>query len=63
MIYSNFFVYCSLLVVSVLLSLQVDGVISWSYGVIFIPLWVWKTLTLIATIVGVAVFIKKKKLR
>lgn len=49
--------------VSVLLSLQVDGVIRWSYSVIFLPLWVWKALALIATIAGVIVFIKKKKIR
>ena len=46
-----------------LVSLRVDGVIEWSYGVLFIPLWLWKTLTLIAITVGVIVFVKKKKLR
>lgn len=60
---SNFIVYCCLLLLSVLLSLQVDGVISQSYGVIFLPLWVWKTLTFTGAVVGTILWIKKKKLR
>ena len=60
---SHFLIYCCLLVFSVLLSLQVGGVVSWSYGVIFLPLWVWKTLTFAGTVGGVVVWIRKKRLR
>ena len=46
-----------------LLSLRVDEVITWNYGVIFLPIWVWNAIALVGTVVGVAYFIKKKSLR
>ena len=48
---------------SVLLSLRVDNIIVWHYAVIFIPLWVWNVLILAGLIVGVAFWVKKKRLR
>lgn len=60
---SHFIIYDCLLLLSVLVSLQVEGVISQSYGVIFLPLWVWNALTFAGTIGGVVLWIRKKKLR
>jgi len=41
----------------------VDNVIVWHYAVIFIPLWVWNVLILAGLIVGVAFWVKKRRLR
>lgn len=60
---SHFIIYCCLLLFSILLSLQVDGVISQSYGLIFLPLWVWKTVTFAGATAGIILWVKKKKLR
>ncbi len=62
-LYSDFILYCCLLAFSVLLSLRVDQVITWNYGIIFLPIWVWNAIALVGTVVGVAYFIKKKSLR
>lgn len=62
-LYSDFILYCCLLAFSVLLSLRVDQVITWNYGVIFLPIWIWNATALVGTVVGVAYFIKKKSLR
>ena len=55
--------FCCLLVLSVLLSLQVEGVIAWSYGLIFLPLWVWNALTFTGAAMGVVMWIKRKRQR
>lgn len=60
---STFFVHCCLLVFTLLLSLRVEGILGWSYGLVFIPLWLWKLVVLAAMLVGVGVWIKKKSLR
>ena len=61
--FSNFTVYCCLLVFSILLSLRVSGVITWNYAAVFIPIWVWNAFVLCGVVVGVVFWIKKKSLR
>lgn len=52
-----------LLVFSILLSLRVEGLITWSYGAVFFPLWVWNVLVAVGAVAGVVVWIRKKRLR
>ena len=58
---SNLTVYSLLLVFSVLLSLRVEGVICWSYGAVFLPLWVWKFLVAVGTVAGIVGWARKRK--
>ena len=60
---SNFAVYSSLLVFSILLSLRVSRTITWSYAAVFIPIWVWNALVLCGAVVGVVFWTRKKTLR
>lgn len=61
--FSNFAVYCCLLVFSVLLSLRVSRTITWNYAAVFIPVWVWNALVLCGVVVGVVFWTRKKTLR
>ncbi|XP_021953878.1 transmembrane protein 185B [Folsomia candida] len=49
---SKFLVYSCLFVFTILLALRQDGVITWSYWIIFTPIWVWKTTTVLGAVVG-----------
>jgi len=49
---SKFIVYGCLLVFCLLFALRLDGIIQWSYWIIFLPLWIWKALVVIGAIVG-----------
>ena len=50
-----------LLVTSILLSLRLDGVVLWSLGVIFLPIWIWNVVLVAAFIVGSVVWCKKRE--
>nr|CAG4644063.1 EOG090X087A [Lepidurus arcticus] len=45
-------VYTSLLLFSLFLALNLDGVLHWDYWTIFAPLWAWKMSNIFATIMG-----------
>ena len=51
-VYSKFLVYSCLLVFSLLFALRLDGTITWSYWVIFLPIWVWKVLVITGSLTG-----------
>ena len=50
--FSKFVVYGCLLIFSLLFSLKRDGTITWSYWIIFLALWIWKSLVVIGAVVG-----------
>jgi len=52
-----------LLVFSILLSLRVEGLITWSYGAVFFPLWVWNALVAVGVVAGIIAWIRKRRLR
>nr|CAG4645614.1 EOG090X087A [Lynceus sp. MCZ IZ 141354] len=45
-------VYTCLFGFIVLLSLRLDGMITWSYWIVFAPLWFWKGVTILAAVIG-----------
>jgi len=49
-------VYGCLLVFSLLFALRLDGIIQWSYWIVFLPLWIWKALVVIGATVGSCVW-------
>ncbi|GFY75669.1 transmembrane protein 185A [Trichonephila inaurata madagascariensis] len=49
---SKFLVYVSLLLFTILFCLRLDGTISWSYWVVFLPLWIWKSMVIAGACVG-----------
>uniref|UniRef100_A0A1Q3FGU2 Protein with signal anchor n=1 Tax=Culex tarsalis TaxID=7177 RepID=A0A1Q3FGU2_CULTA len=53
---SKFIVHCCLFTFTVLFCLRLDGYIDWPYWVIFIPLWVWKSIATLGAIVGAIVW-------
>jgi hypothetical protein len=59
----NCILYSLLLILSVLISLRAEGVINWSYGAVFLPLWLWNVLVVAGAVPGVVVWIWKKRLR
>lgn len=50
--FSRFIVYCCLLAFTLLFSLRLDGIISWNYWVVFLPLWIWKLMVINGAVVG-----------
>lgn len=53
---SKFLIYACLLLFSVLLSLRLDGVIQWSYWLVFTPVWLWKLMVIVGASVGTGVW-------
>ncbi|KAK8756147.1 transmembrane protein 185A [Amblyomma americanum] len=49
---SRFLVHCCLLAFTLLFSLRLDGLISWNYWVVFLPLWIWKFMVIVGAVVG-----------
>lgn len=60
---SKFIVYFSLLVFTALFSLRLDHKITYSYWVIFLPLWIWKSITILGGLVGIIVWSSKPAYR
>jgi len=52
MVYSKFVVYGCLLIFCLLFALRLDGIVTWNYWIIFLPLWIWKALVVAGCIVG-----------
>ena len=46
-----------------LISLRAEGVINWSYGAVFLPLWLWYAVVVAGAVFGVVVWIWKKRWR
>lgn len=60
---SKFITYVCFLLFFILLSLRVDGTITWNYGAVFFPLWLWHVCMCAGVVVGVVFYIKTKTLR
>ena len=60
---SNAILYSLLLLLSVLLALRVEGVVSWSYGAVFLPLWLWNLLVLAGAVSGILTWVIKRRER
>lgn len=60
---SKFVVYASLLVFVLLFSLRVDEIVLWSYWLVFLPLWLWKTITLAGAFVGIVTWLRHPESR
>ena len=60
---SKFVLFCSLLMFSVLYTLKLDGVISWSWWSVFLPLWVWKGIAISGASVGSYVWWRRPQSR
>ena len=60
---SKFITYICFLLFFILLSLRVDGTITWNYGAVFFPVWLWHVCMCAGVVVGVVFYIKTKTLR
>jgi len=60
---SKFVVFTSLLLFSILFTLQLDRVIHWSWWSIFIPLWIWKGIAIAGAAVGSYVWWRRPQSR
>ena len=60
---SKFTVYFSLLVFSILFSLRLDNRITFSYWLVFLPLWIWKSIAILGVLVGVIVWLRNPNYR
>lgn len=60
---SKFTVYFSVLIFSILFSLRLDNRITFSYWLIFLPLWIWKSIAFLGALVGIYIWLKKPEYR
>lgn len=60
---SKFTVYFSLLIFSILFSLRLDNKLTFSYWLIFLPLWIWKSIALLGALVGVVIWLRNPDYR
>lgn len=60
---SKFIVYACLLIFCLLFSLRLDGIILWSFWIIFLPLWIWKALVIVGAIAGSLTFWRNPQYR
>ena len=62
-IFSKFVVFSCLLVFSLLFSLRLDNTVTWSYWLIFLPIWIWKGLVIVGAIIGSYVWFRNPQYR
>lgn len=60
---SKFTVYFSLLVFSILFSLKLDNRISFSWWLVFLPIWIWKSIAILGALVGTVIWLKNPDYR
>lgn len=60
---SKFTVYFSLLIFSVLFSLKLDSRIALSWWLIFLPLWIWKSIAILGALVGTIIWLRNPDYR
>jgi len=60
---SKFVLYTSLLLFSILYTLKLDGIITWSWWSVFIPLWLWKGIVVSGAGVGSYVWWRRPQSR
>ncbi len=60
---SKFLVYSCLLIFALLFALRLDEHITWSYWVVFFPVWIWKILVIAGAITGSYVWWKNPTYR
>lgn len=60
---SKFIVYSSVLIFSILFSLRLDNRITFSWWLVFLPLWIWKSIAMLGALVGLFIWIKKPEYR
>ena len=63
MSFSHFLFYSCLLVLALLVGLRGDQVIHWSYGVVFLPLWLWNMAVLAGLVGAIVAWVRSKELR
>lgn len=61
--FSHFLFYCCLVLLALLVGLRADQVIDWSYGVIFLPLWLWNTAVLVGLVGAMVAWSCSRELR
>ncbi|KAL1501495.1 hypothetical protein ABEB36_006806 [Hypothenemus hampei] len=49
---SKFVVHCCLLTFTIFFALRLDNYITWSYWIVFTPIWIWKSLVILGATVG-----------
>lgn len=60
---SKFTVYSCTLIFSILFSLKLDNRINISYWFVFLPLWLWKSITILGALVGIVIWLKNPDYR
>lgn len=60
---SKLIVYTSVLVFCILFSLRLDNKIILSYWLVFLPLWIWKSIAFLGAIVGIIVWARNPEYR
>ncbi len=62
-VFSKFLLFFLLILFSVLLALRLDGTIEWSYWAVFLPIWLWKFITLTGGTFGIYVWVTNPQYR
>lgn len=60
---SKFTVYFSLLIFSILFTLKLDNRIALSWWLIFLPLWIWKSIAVLGALVGTFIWLNNPDFR
>lgn len=60
---NKFIVYFSTLIFTILLSLRLDNKITISYWLVFLPLWIWKSIALLGAFVGSIIWLRNPDYR
>jgi hypothetical protein len=62
-VFSKFVLFFLLILFSVLVALRLDGIIEWSYWAVFLPIWLWKFITLTGGTFGIYVWLTNPQYR
>lgn len=60
---SKFIVYFSTLLFTILFSLRLDNKITFSYWLVFLPLWIWKSISVLGALVGIYIWLRNPEFR
>ncbi|XP_029206724.1 transmembrane protein 185A-like [Acropora muricata] len=60
---SKFLLFFTLFIFSILLALRLDEAITWSYWIVFTPIWIWKIMVLSGAFTGIYVWIRHPEYR
>ena len=62
-VFSKLLLFFLLILFSVLLALRLDGIIEWSFWAVFLPIWLWKFITLTGGTLGIYVWVTNPQYR